>query len=487
MRPKPHFKVDLAMKKPWGGRFTKSGSEALEEYWNSIRFDWKLFQYDISGSIAHAKMLGESGIISKDEASTLIKGLEKVRETIESGSVDFDIRDEDIHMAVEKLLHKEVGAVAGKLHTARSRNDQVALDMHLYAREQCIRTIGLIAGLQKALFEQAKKNRDVILPGYTHLQRAQPVLLSHHFLAYVSMLARDIDRFKDTFRRANISPLGAGAMAGTTFPIDPKAVAKELNFDAVYENSMDAVSDRDFSIEFLSNSALLMVHLSRFCEEILIWTSYEFGFASLDDAFSSGSSIMPQKKNADLAELVRGKSGRVFGNLVGLLTVLKGLPLTYNKDMQEDKEGLFDSVATIQGALTHLTGMVQTMTINAEKMEEAAQGNFTNATDLADYLAKKGMPFREAHEVVGKMVFSCIESGKELLDLTAEEFESHSSLFAEDVRDVLQVSNIVSRRNSYGGTSPSQVERQFEIVTKKLATDEEWVETKSKVIKFSHR
>jgi len=464
------------MKKAWGGRFTKTGSLELEQFWNSISFDWKLFRHDIKGSIAHARMLGGAGIISSEESASIISGLNKVLTKIESGSIDFDIRDEDIHMSVEKLLREEIGPLAGKLHTARSRNDQVALDMHLFVREQILKTVENLMQLQAAFLEQAKANQDVILPGYTHLQRAQPVLFAHHLLVYVSMFERDIARLKDSFKRVNVSPLGAGALAGTTFPIDPKAVQQELGFDSCYENSMDAVSDRDFSLEFLANASILMVHLSRFCEEILLWTSYEFSFVTLDDSFTSGSSIMPQKKNSDLAELVRGKSGRVFGSLFALLTVLKGLPLTYNKDMQEDKEGLFDVAENLDGALTHLAGMVKTMSVNKTTMRKAAEGNFTNATDLADYLAKKGMPFRDAHEVAGKMVLSCLKAGKELLDLTTIEMKAFSSLFEEDVREVLDIENIVRRRNSFGGTAPQQVERQIAVFTQKKTETEEWLQ-----------
>jgi len=472
-------------KKPWGGRFTKSGSEELERYWNSLSFDQKLARYDISGSIAHARMLGKCGVISADEAKALVDGLKGVLKKIESGSINFNIRDEDIHMAVEKILHSEIGAVAGKLHTARSRNDQVALDMHLFVREHCVETAKLLGGLQDALLEQAKQHRDTILPGYTHLQRAQPVLLAHHLLVYVSMLQRDISRLQDTFGRANISPLGAGALAGTTFPIEPEYTAELLKFDGVYPNSMDAVSDRDFSLDFLAASAQIMVHLSRLCEETLLWTSYEFGFATLDDSYSTGSSIMPQKKNSDLAELVRAKSGRVFGSLVGLLTVLKGLPLTYNKDMQEDKEGLFDTVQTIQGALTHLAGMVRTMTFNTVRMKDAAERNFTNATDLADYLAKKGMPFREAHEVAGKMVLACLTNGCELNDLALPELKTFSALFEADVSDVLKLENIVRRRNSTGGTSPEQVEKQFAHFEQKLAATAEWINARSRLLEMA--
>lgn len=461
--------------KPWGGRFTKSGSAELEAYWNSIPFDWKLFRQDISGSIAHARMLGACGIISKEESAQIIEGLGRVRERIERGEVNFDIHDEDIHMAVEKLLREDIGAVAGKLHTARSRNDQVALDMHLFVREACAETVELCLKLQSALLAQAEANLDTILPGYTHLQRAQPVSFAHHLLVYVWQLSRDIERFRDTYRRTNLSPLGAGALAGTTFPIDPTQVAQELNFSGCYENSMDAVSDRDFSLEYLANSSILMMHLSRLCEEVLLWTSFEFGFVTLDDAFSTGSSIMPQKKNSDLAELVRGKTGRVYGALVGLLTVLKGLPLTYNKDMQEDKEGVFDVVQTVTGALQHLSGMIETMTVHPEVMRRAAEGNFTNATDVADYLAKRGLPFREAHEVAGKMVLSCLKQGKELLELRLEEFKQFSSLFEQDVFDALQVEQIVSRRNSRSGTAKEQVVRQIGVVKERRKEIEQWL------------
>ena len=471
------------MKRLWGGRFTGQAGESLQNYWNSISFDWQLAPYDIQGSIAHVSMLSISRIIGQSDAELIIKGLKEIREEIENGTLSYSLSDEDVHMNIERILAERIGEIAGKLHTARSRNDQVALDMHLYVREVSLATIELIIGLQKSLIEQATKNSNAIMPGYTHLQRAQPILLAHHLLAYVAMLNRDISRFQDVFKRVNVCPLGAGALAGTTFPIDRQLVADFLNFDSIYENSMDAVSDRDFVVEFLSAASLLMMHLSRLSEEVILWTTSEFGFASLSDSYSTGSSMMPQKKNPDLAELVRGKTGRVYGSLLSILTILKGLPLTYNKDMQEDKEGLFDTVKNVHGALEHFAGMVSSIQFNVERMRAAASSNYTNATDLADYLAKKGMPFRKAHEVVGSMVLMCISEKKELHQLSLEELRTFSDIFEKDVYQALDVDNIVNARTSLGGTSKDSVANQLTNINQLISEHEKWMRAQTERIR----
>ncbi|KIV53441.1 argininosuccinate lyase [Aneurinibacillus migulanus] len=462
--------------KLWGGRFTKATDKLVEEYTASIQFDQQLWREDITGSLAHVSMLGKCGIIGEDEASTIADGLKKVAAMIEAGDVEFNVENEDVHMNVERLLLEQVGAVGGKLHTGRSRNDQVATDMHLYLRARVVEIVDLVAKVQEALLEQAQDNTDTILPGYTHLQRAQPILFAHHLMAYYSMLQRDAERLMDSWKRINVLPLGAGALAGTTFPIDREYVAELLKFDAVYTNSLDAVSDRDFIVEFLSNASLLMAHLSRLCEELILWMSDEFDFVELDDAFCTGSSIMPQKKNPDVAELVRGKTGRVYGNLIGLLTVLKGLPLAYNKDMQEDKEGMFDTVATLHGALSLFAPMIRTMKVKKDNMRQAVAQDFSNATDLADYLVGKGLPFRQAHEVVGKSVLYCIEQGKYLLDLSLDEYKQFSELFEADIYTALDPENVVNARNVLGGTAKNQVEIQVANASVSLTHTQQWVE-----------
>lgn len=464
------------MSKLWGGRFTKSTEALVEQYTASIGFDQQLAEEDIAGSLAHVAMLGKQGIIGADEAETIAAGLKAVLESIRAGEHTFDVADEDIHMSVERALIEQIGPVGGKLHTGRSRNDQVATDMHLYVRSQTVNMVKLLHALQAALVGQAKANIDTILPGYTHLQRAQPILLAHHLMAYVWMFQRDISRLQDSLKRVNLLPLGAGAIAGTTFPIDRQFVAQQLGFDGVYPNSMDAVSDRDFVVEFLSISALVMTHLSRLCEELVLWMSTEFGFVELDDAFCTGSSMMPQKKNPDVAELVRGKTGRVYGNLVGLLTVLKGLPLTYNKDMQEDKEGIFDTVATLDGALRLMAPMIATMKVNAGRMKAAVAADFSNATDLADYLVRRGLPFRQAHEVVGKTVLYAIEQGKFLLDLTLEEYQQFSPLIDNRVYARLDPTAVVAARYSEGGTAKPQVLAQIELAEAELAKTADWTQ-----------
>ncbi|WP_135552242.1 argininosuccinate lyase [Paenibacillus cymbidii] len=464
------------MSKLWGGRFTKKTDQLVEEYTASIMFDKELAEEDVQGSLAHVTMLGKCGILPEDDVEKIKDGLHKVLQMIRRGALEFTIGDEDIHMNIEKALMDEVGPVGGKLHTGRSRNDQVATDMHLYLRKRAVEVVALLAKLQEALLTQAKAHPDTIIPGYTHLQRAQPILFAHHLMAYVSMFQRDIERMQDSYKRIDVLPLGAGALAGTTFAIDRHFVAQELGFTRVYENSLDAVSDRDFIVEFLSNASLTMMHLSRLCEEFVLWSSTEFAFVELDDAFCTGSSIMPQKKNPDVAELVRGKTGRVYGNLFGLLTVLKALPLAYNKDMQEDKEGMFDTVRTLQGALQLFAPMVATMKVNKERMRQAVNQDFSNATDIADFLVGKGMPFRQAHEVIGKIVLYCIQNKKYLLDLTIEEFGGFSKLFDPRIYEVLQPEHVVNARNVYGGTAANQVAEAIGRADKQLAETTAWID-----------
>ncbi len=456
------------MAKLWGGRFTKKTDELVEEYTASISFDQQLVYEDIEGSIAHVTMLADAEIITTEERDQIINGLQKIKKKVENNEVEFSVSHEDIHMNIEHLLIEEIGPVGGKLHTGRSRNDQVATDFHLYVRKQTENMIDLLTNVQQAIIVQAKDNLDTIMPGYTHLQRAQPVLFAHHLLAYFWMFERDKQRFVDSLKRVNWSPLGAGALAGTTFPIDREQTASMLGFDTVYPNSLDAVSDRDFALEFLSIAAILMTHISRLSEELILWSSQEFQFIELDDSFCTGSSIMPQKKNPDVPELLRGKTGRVYGSLIGLLTVLKGLPLAYNKDMQEDKEGVFDTVATLEGALKLLAPMLETMTVHKENMYKAVEQDYSNATDIADYLVRKGLPFREAHEIIGKIVLYAIQENKYLLDLSLDEYHSFSDLFAEDIYEVLAPKNVVNVRNSYGGTGITQVEQQLALAEETL-------------------
>ncbi|NUK30639.1 argininosuccinate lyase [Parageobacillus sp. VR-IP] len=450
------------MKKLWGGRFTKTAEEWVDEFGASIPFDQELVEEDIEGSIAHVTMLGKCGILPSEDVEKIKNGLYTLLEKAKQGKLEFSVAYEDIHLNIEKMLIDEIGSVGGKLHTGRSRNDQVATDMHLYLRKRVTEIIALIRQLQKTLVEKAEGHVETIVPGYTHLQRAQPISFAHHLLAYFWMLERDRERFRESLKRINKSPLGAGALAGTTFPIDRHMTAELLGFDGIYENSIDAVSDRDFIIEFLSNSAMLMMHLSRFCEELILWSSQEFQFIEIDDAFATGSSIMPQKKNPDMAELIRGKTGRVYGNLFGLLTVMKGTPLAYNKDMQEDKEGMFDTVKTVIGSLKIFAGMIETMKVNVDVMEKATKQDFSNATELADYLANKGVPFREAHEIVGKLVLACIEKGVFLADLPLDVYKEASPLFEEDIYEALKPYTAVNRRNSAGGTGFSEVRKALE-------------------------
>lgn len=456
------------MSKLWGGRFTKETNKLVEKFTASIEFDQKLALEDIEGSLAHVEMLGSCGIIPKEDAEKIQSGLKSIREKIVAGEVEFSIADEDIHMNIERLLIEEIGPVGGKLHTGRSRNDQVATDMHLYLHKQTKEMIELLEAVQGAIIQQAKSNIETIMPGYTHLQRAQPISFAHHLLAYFWMFERDKERLQDSLKRINWSPLGSGALAGTTFPIDRNLTAKLLGFDTVYPNSLDAVSDRDFILEFLSIASILMTHISRLSEELVLWSSQEFDFIELDDSFCTGSSIMPQKKNPDVPELLRGKTGRVYGNLIGLLTVLKGLPLAYNKDLQEDKEGMFDTVETLTGSLKLLAPMIETMTVKKEKMYQAVSQDYSNATDLADYLVNKGLPFRQAHEIIGKIVLYAIENKKYLLDLTFDEYKQFSDLFEEDIYTVLMPKQVVEARNSFGGTAFSQVKLQLELAEQKL-------------------
>lgn len=453
--------------KPWSGRFTEATDRLVEEFTASIPYDWRLYPYDIAGSMAHATMLGRQGIITKKEADRITRGLEDILKEISNGKFEFRIDLEDIHMNVESRLIEKIGPVGGKLHTARSRNDQVALDIRMYLRDGIAEIHNLLARLQGVIIGLADRHREVVLPGYTHLQRAQPVLFGHHLLAYYEMFERDRGRLEDCFRRVNVMPLGAGALAGTVLPIDRKFVAKQLAFKSVSENSMDAVSDRDFAIEFASACAQIMMHLSRLSEEIVIWSTSEFGFITISDAFTTGSSIMPQKKNPDVAELARGKTGRVYGSLMALLTVMKGLPLAYNRDMQEDKEAVFNAADTVSLSLSVFTEMLKRISINKEKMRRAAEDGFITATDLADYLVKRAVPFREAHELVGKAVLRAMELGCGLGNLPLQEYKKISALIREDVYEALSVEASVSRRRSYGGTAQTNLARRLQALKKR--------------------
>ncbi|GAW90847.1 argininosuccinate lyase [Calderihabitans maritimus] len=457
--------------KLWGGRFTKETDKKVDEFHSSISFDQRLYRQDILGSMAHARMLGTCGIISQEEADKIIKGLEEVLQDIEEGKVEFDITAEDIHMNIERLLIAKIGDTGKKLHTARSRNDQVALDTRMYLKEEINNTVKLLKELQKVLVELAKEHLDTVMPGYTHLQKAQPVTLAHHLMAYFEMFQRDVERLLDCYRRTDVMPLGSGALAGTTFPIDRQQVARELGFAKISANSLDAVSDRDFVIEFTAAASLIMMHLSRFAEELVLWSSDEFSFVEMDDAYSTGSSIMPQKKNPDVAELVRGKTGRVYGNLVAMLTMMKSLPLAYNKDMQEDKEALFDTIDTVQGCLSVFIPMLKSMRVNRERMLESTRRGFTNATDVADYLVRKGLPFRDAHRVVGQMVLFCLSRGIYLEDLTLEEFRQFSAVIDQDIFEMLSVKSCVERRNVPGGPAREQVLETIKRAEKLIESD----------------
>lgn len=446
--------------KLWGGRFTKATDKSVEAFNASIQFDCRMYAEDICGSIAHAAMLARQGIISPEDEAAIIRGLKKIYGQIERGEFEFSVDLEDIHMNIEKRLTDDIGEAGKRLHTGRSRNDQVALDTHLYVRREIAAVASLLIGLQEALVDAAEKHGDVIMPGYTHLQRAQPILFSHHMMAYFSMLSRDFIHLQYAWNMADRMPLGAGALAGTTYPLDQPSVAEALHFGQIYDNSLDAVSDRDYIIAFLEFAAQLMMHLSRLSEEFILWSSSEFNFIELDDSHCTGSSIMPQKKNPDICELVRGKTGRFYGHLMAVLTMMKGIPMAYDKDMQEDKEGLFDAVDNLKFALTIYAAMISKMTVNGKRMRDVLESDFSNATDMADYLAKKGLPFREAHAVVGKAVHYCIERGKVLQQLSLEELQAMSPLFEEDIHHYLDIETCVKQRNTYNGTSPSSVRRQ---------------------------
>ena len=451
------------MAKLWGGRFSKNTNELVDAFNASIDFDKRLYHEDIRGSIAHANMLAKCGIIPAEDGEKIVAGLKDILADIEAGNFSFEVALEDIHMNVEARLTERIGQAGARLHTARSRNDQVALDMHMYMKREVAEIAELLINFEKALLTVAKKHDKTLMPGYTHLQRAQPITFAHHLLAYFNMLQRDFRRLLGVWEGADMMPLGAGAIAGTTFPIDRHDVADQLNFGKVYCNSMDAVSDRDYVIEFLSFASMLMMHMSRLSEEICLWSSTEFGFIELDDAFATGSSMMPQKKNPDIAELVRGKTGRVYGHLQAMLVTAKGLPLTYNKDLQEDKEGFFDAVDTIKFSLAVYCDMILTMTVNVDKMQQAVSKDFSNATDLADYLVRKGLPFRQAHEVVGKCVAYAILNNKFLPEITLEEYKGFSDLFEEDLLVALEPYNCVAARKSYGGPAFTENEKQFAI------------------------
>ena len=461
------------MAKLWGGRFSKNTNELVDAFNASIDFDKRLYHEDIRGSIAHANMLAKCGIIPAEDGEKIVAGLKDILADIEAGNFSFEVALEDIHMNVEARLTERIGQAGARLHTARSRNDQVALDMHMYMKREVAEIAELLINFEKALLTVAKKHDKTLMPGYTHLQRAQPITFAHHLLAYFNMLQRDFRRLLGVWEGADMMPLGAGAIAGTTFPIDRHDVAAQLNFGKVYCNSMDAVSDRDYVIEFLSFASMLMMHMSRLSEEICLWSSTEFGFIELDDAFATGSSMMPQKKNPDIAELVRGKTGRVYGHLQAMLVTAKGLPLTYNKDLQEDKEGFFDAVDTIKFSLAVYCDMILTMTVNVDKMQQAVSKDFSNATDLADYLVRKGLPFRQAHEVVGKCVAYAIMNDKFLPEITLEEYKEFSNLFEEDLLVALEPYNCVAARKSYGGPAFTENEKQFAIGDEVIAAQEQ--------------
>ncbi len=457
----------------WGGRFTKAEEKNALDFNASISYDCRMYREDIAGSIAHAKMLAAHGIISKEDQEKITKGLLSIKKEIDEGTFPFSVELEDIHMNIEKRLTEEIGDAGARLHTARSRNDQCALDLHMYMKRNIARLSEKLIAVLEALLAASKKYQDVILPGYTHMQRAQPVLFAHHMLAYFAMLERDFKRLEDCYDMCDMSPIGACALAGTTYPTHPEEEANDLHFASVYGNSLDAVSDRDYLLQFLSFASICAMHLSRLSEEFIYWSTSEFQFIELDDGYSTGSSIMPQKKNPDMCELIRGKTGRVYGHLIGLLTVMKGLPLAYDKDMQEDKEGVFDALDTLYFALDIYAGMISTMTVNGEHTRAVLEGDFSNATDMADYLAKKGLPFRQAHAVVGNAVHYCIEHHKVLLDLSMEEFKAMSPLFEEDIKEALSIENCVKNRESYGGTGPKSIERQQTHSEKAIASMKE--------------
>lgn len=461
------------MAKLWGGRFSKNTNELVDAFNASINYDKRLYREDIRGSIAHANMLVKCGVIPEADGKQIVAGLQDILKDIEAGNFEFSVALEDIHMNIEARLTERIGDAGARLHTARSRNDQVALDMHMYMKRQIVEIGELLLDFERELLMVAKKHDKTLMPGYTHLQRAQPITFAHHLLAYFNMLKRDFRRLLGVWEDADIMPLGAGAIAGTTFPIDRFYVAEQLHFEKVYANSMDAVSDRDYILNFLSFASVLMMHMSRLSEELCLWSSTEFGFVELDDAFATGSSMMPQKKNPDISELVRGKTGRVYGELMAMLTTLKGLPLTYNKDLQEDKEGLFDAMDTVKFTLQVYKDMIATMTVNTDRMKWAVSHDFSNATDLADYLVRKGLPFRKAHAVVGQCVAYAIKSNKYLLDMTLDEYEQFSELFEPDLMQALDPEHCVNARLSYGGPSYVENDKQMEQGERILQEQEE--------------
>ncbi len=454
--------------KLWAGRFGKATDQLVDDFHSSISFDQRLFEQDIQGSIAHATMLGEQGIIPQKDAELIVSGLRGILEDAREGKIEWQKDAEDIHMNVEALLTERIGEAGKRLHTGRSRNDQVALDTRMYARTACRETESMLEELIRALLETAQANLHTIMPGYTHLQKAQPITLAHHMMAYVQMFLRDRDRFRRAYDAADVMVLGSGALAGTTYPLNRERVAELLGFSGISENSLDGVSDRDFLLDYLSAAAICMMHLSRFCEELILWNTNEFRFVEMDDGFATGSSIMPQKKNPDVAELIRGKTGRVYGDLMTLLTVMKGIPLAYNKDMQEDKEAFFDARDTLVKGLTVFTAMLKTVTFRKDVMEKGAAGGFTNATDCADYLVKKGVPFRDAHRVVGELVAHCLNEGKALLDLSLEELQRFHPAFGEDVFEDLSMIACVEKRKIPGAPAPEMVQAAIDSARARL-------------------
>ncbi|GAV31588.1 arginosuccinase [Coriobacteriaceae bacterium EMTCatB1] len=460
---------------PWSGRFERTPERFQQRFGASLPVDQRLYAEDVAGSIAHARMLGAQGVLSREDVDAIVSGLQAIREDIEAGRLQFDVASEDIHMAIEKELVRRVGEAGKRLHTARSRNDQVATDARLFVKRRVQEIVALANRLRATIVDLAEAHVETVMPGYTHMQKAQPVSFAHHLLAYFWMVTRDVRRLRAAYDAADVSPLGSAALAGTTFPIDRRATAAELGFSSVAPNSMDAVSDRDFAADAIYACALGMVHLSRLCEELVLWSIEEFGFVTLDDAWATGSSIMPQKKNPDFAELVRGKTGRTVGDLVALLVTLKGLPLAYNKDMQEDKEPLFDALDTYADSLVAVEGMLSTMRVNTERMAAAALGGYMAATDLADLLASKGVPFREAHEIVGRLVLACERSGRRLQDLSAAELTAACPDLGEDALAALDIQSVVARRTSEGGTAPERVREQIAAAGASLAADERWL------------
>ncbi len=446
------------MAKLWGGRFRKSTDKKVDDFNSSIRFDKRMYRQDIRGSIAHASMLGRQGVISHEDSEKIINGLNGILRDIEDGRIEFEVDAEDIHMNIEKILTKRIGDAGKRLHTGRSRNDQVALDIRMYLLDEMREIREMLIHALNVLVDMAAENTETIMPGYTHLQKAQPVTFAHHLMAYFEMFKRDLSRLDDCAKRTNVMPLGSGALAGTTYPLDREFVAEQLGFDSITANSLDGVSDRDFVIELAGCLSIIMMHMSRFSEELILWSSHEFSFVEMDDAFSTGSSIMPQKKNPDVAELIRGKTGRVYGHLMGLLTTMKGLPLAYNKDMQEDKEPIFDAVDTVKLSLPVFCDMLATMTVKKENMLKGSRGGFTNATDVADYLVKKGLPFREAHSVAGQMVFYCIERNMALDDMNMDEFKRFSDIIDEDIYGAISMESCVNERKLTGGPAKKTVE-----------------------------